>query len=68
MDNETYLSELIGHIILSTGPVLIDFDQWEHGLPEDAKGVVVETTQEGYLVSITNEVPEGEETDDQPTE
>lgn len=52
--NEQFLAEVLGHVILQTGPQLIDFEHWEAGLPEDAKGVMVEATQEGYLVFITD--------------
>jgi len=49
-----YLGRLIGHVLLKTGPVLIEKDQWEAGLPEDIQGVMVEDTQEGYLVFLTD--------------
>jgi hypothetical protein len=59
MDNASYetinyLSELLGQVILANGPVLIEKSQWEAGLPEEAKGVMVEDTQEGYLVFLTD--------------
>ncbi len=61
-----YLATVLGHVILNTGPVLITNEQWEEGLPEEAKGVMIESTQEGYLVFLadTTEVEENNEQTD----
>ena len=61
-----YLATVLGHVILNTGPVLITAEQWDEGLPEEAKGVMIENTQEGYLVFLadTTEVEEDNEQTD----
>ena len=65
-DTTDYLATVLGHVILATGPVLISFDQWEEGLPEEAEGVMIERTQEGYLVFLadTTDVKENDEQTD----
>jgi len=65
-ENEVFLSEVLGHVILAKGPVLISNEQWQDGLPPDALGVMVEQTQEGYLVFITDKEPEEEDDQAKP--
>ena len=52
MDHEANnLAHLLGYVIMETGPVLIKNETIEEGLP-DNHAVVIEQTQEGYIVFI----------------
>ncbi len=54
----SHLAKLLAHVILHTGPVKISYADFEEGLPDEARSVVVEATDEGYLVFISDKKTE----------
>ncbi len=52
------LADLLALIVHQTGPVLVTHETVEQGLPEEVQGVMVEQTQEGFLIFLVDKTSE----------